>query len=130
MKRKEAREYVMSQAFQIDASRDWDRQAEELIDKEELGNQYDYALNVLSHVISERDKIDSMINEVSTGWTTGRMAKTDIAILRVAVSEILYQEDVPKAVAINEAVEMAKIYGTDDSSKFINAILGKIPEAS
>ena len=129
MKRKEAREYVMSQAFQIDASRDWDRQAAELIDKEELGNQYDYALNVLSHVISERDKIDSMINEVSTGWTTGRMAKTDIAILRVAVSEILYQEDVPKAVAINEAVEMAKVYGTDDSSKFINAILGKIPEA-
>lgn len=129
MKRKEAREYVMSQAFQIDASRDWDRQAAELIDKEELGNQYDYALNVLSHVISKRDKIDSMINEVSTGWTTGRMAKTDIAILRVAVSEILYQEDVPKAVAINEAVEMAKIYGTDDSSKFINAILGKIPEA-
>ena len=129
MKRKEAREYVMSQAFQIDASRDWDRQAAELIDKEELGNQYDYALNVLSHVISERDKIDSMINEVSTGWTTGRMAKTHIAILRVAVSEILYQEDVPKAVAINEAVEMAKIYGTDDSSKFINAILGKIPEA-
>ncbi|MBQ2160962.1 MAG: transcription antitermination factor NusB [Firmicutes bacterium] len=129
MKRKEAREYVMSQAFQIDASRDWDRQAAELIDKEELGNQYDYALNVLSHVISERDKIDSMINEVSTGWTTGRMAKTDIAILRVAVSEILYQEDVPKAVAINEAVEMAKIYGTDDSSKFINAILGKITEA-
>ena len=129
MKRKEAREYVMSQAFQIDASRDWDRQAAELIDKEELGNQYDYALNVLSHVISEREKIDSMINEVSTGWTTGRMAKTDIAILRVAVSEILYQEDVPKAVAINEAVEMAKIYGTDDSSKFINAILGKIPEA-
>ena len=128
MKRKEAREYVMSQAFQIDASRDWDRQAAELIDKEELGNQYDYALNVLSHVISKRDKIDSMINEVSTGWTTGRMAKTDIAILRVAVSEILYQEDVPKAVAINEAVEMAKIYGTDDSSKFINAILGKIPE--
>ena len=129
MKRKEAREYVMSQAFQIDASRDWDRQAAELIDKGELGNQYDYALNVLSHVISKRDKIDSMINEVSTGWTTGRMAKTDIAILRVAVSEILYQEDVPKAVAINEAVEMAKIYGTDDSSKFINAILGKITEA-
>ena len=129
MKRKEAREYVMSQAFQIDASRDWDIQAAELIDKEELGNQYDYALNVLSHVISKRDKIDSMINEVSTGWTTGRMAKTDIAILRVAVSEILYQEDVPKAVAINEAVEMAKIYGTDDSSKFINAILGKITEA-
>ena len=129
MKRKEAREYVMSQAFQIDASRDWDIQAAELIDKEEMGNQYDYALNVLSHVISKRDKIDSMINEVSTGWTTGRMAKTDIAILRVAVSEILYQEDVPKAVAINEAVEMAKIYGTDDSSKFINAILGKITEA-
>ena len=128
MKRKEAREFVMSQAFQIDASHTWEKNPRELIDRDELGKQYDYALNVLSHIITERDKIDSMINEVSTGWTTGRMAKADLAILRTAVSEILYQEDVPKPVAINEAVEMAKLYGTDDSSKFINAILGKIQE--
>ena len=128
MKRKEARAYIMTQAFQIDASRDWERKAEELLDKEELGNQYGYVLNVLSHIIEDRDRIDSLINEVSTGWTTGRMAKTDLAIMRTAVSEILYQDDVPKPVAINEAVEMAKIYGTDDSGKFINAILGKIPE--
>ena len=128
MKRKEARAYIMTQAFQIDASRDWERKAEELLDKEELGNQYGYVLNVLSHIIKDRDRIDSLINEVSTGWTTGRMAKTDLAIMRTAVSEILYQDDVPKPVAINEAVEMAKIYGTDDSGKFINAILGKIPE--
>ena len=126
MRRKNAREYVMSCAFQIDAAHDWDRPLDDFLDIDELGSQFDYAKNIVSHILEDRDKIDGIINEVSTGWTTGRMAKTDLAILRVAVSEILYQEDVPKAVAINEAVELAKSYGTADSSKFINAILAKV----
>ena len=128
MKRKEAREYVMSVAFQIDASHDWDSDFEKYLDKEELNGQYDYAYNIVSKLIKERDAIDTLINEVSDGWTTGRMAKTDLAIIRVACCEILNQEDVPKPVAINEAVELAKKYGTENSPKFINAILGKIEE--
>ena len=128
MRRKNAREYVMSKAFQIDAAHEWDRAADDLLDIDELGSQYDYAKDVLTHVIENRDDIDGIINEVSSGWTTGRMAKADLAIIRVAAAEIKYREDVPKAVAINEAVELAKKYGTEDSGKFINAILGKIPE--
>jgi N utilization substance protein B len=54
------------------------------------------------------------------------MARTDLAIIRVAAAEMLYIEDVPKAVAINEAVELSKKYGTEESGRFINAILGKI----
>ena len=128
MKRKEAREYVMSVAFQIDAAHDWDSDCEKYLDKEELNGQYDYAYNIVSKLIKERDAIDTLINEVSDGWTTGRMAKTDLAIIRVAACEILNQEDVPKPVAINEAVELDKKYGTENSPKFINAILGKIEE--
>ena len=126
MKRREAREYAMAKAFQIDAAHEWDQEPEKYLDKEELGSQFGYAENVITRIIKDRDAIDSMINTVSDGWTTGRMAKADLAIIRVAVAEILYQDDVPKPVAINEAVELAKLYGTNDSGKFINAILGKI----
>ena len=128
MKRREAREYVMSIAFQIDAVHDWDSDPEKYISREDTAGQTEYVENIVNKVVSERDSIDSLINEVSDGWTTGRMAKADLAIIRVAVAEILYQDDVPKAVAINEAVELAKKYGTGDSAGFINAILGKINE--
>ena len=126
MRRKQAREYAVLKAFEIDANHDWDGDISKHLGDEELGKQGSYVKDVLGKVAEERDKIDTLINEVSDGWTTGRMAKTDLAIIRVAVAEMLYIDDVPKAVAINEAVELAKTYGTDDSRKFINAILGKI----
>ena len=116
----------MARAFAIDANHDWDAPAEKYLDKEELGDQYPYAESLITALLTKRDYVDSFINEVSDGWTTGRMAKADLAILRVACCEILYLEDVPKAVAINEAVELSKLYGTPESGKFINAILGKI----
>lgn len=118
----------MAKAFQIDAAGEWDKEPEHFLDKEELGKQYDYAHNVISCLLTKRDELDALINGVSSGWTTGRMAKADLAIIRVAAIEIKYQDDVPKAVAINEAVELSKLYGTNDSGKFINAILGKIDE--
>ena len=126
MRRKEAREYAVLKAFEIDANHDWESDISSYIGEEDLGNQLSYVKEVLSKVSGERDRIDSLINQVSDGWTTGRMAKTDLAIIRVACAEILYVDDVPKAVAINEAVELAKKYGTDDSHRFINAILGKV----
>ena len=72
------------------------------------------------------DEIDLKINEISDGWKTSRMAKVDLAIIRVAVYEVLYDEDVPTGVAINEAVELAKQFGTDDSPSFVNGVLAKI----
>ena len=70
-------------------------------------------------------ELDRMLNEKATGWTTARMGKVDLAILRLALYEILYDDKVPAPVAINEAVEIAKKFGQDESPSFINGILAK-----
>ena len=75
-------------------------------------------------------EIDAKINEVAKGWKTGRMGKAELAILRLAVYEMLYDEDVPVKVAINEAVELAKTFGGDDSAAFVNGILAKLVKAN
>lgn len=66
------------------------------------------------------------INEIAKGWTTKRMGKVELTILRLALFEIQYDEDVPEKVAINEAVELAKKFGGDDSPSFVNGILAKL----
>ncbi|MCD8014341.1 MAG: transcription antitermination factor NusB [Lachnospiraceae bacterium] len=71
-------------------------------------------------------EIDAKINEVAKGWKTDRMGKAELAILRLAVFEMLYDDDVPVKVAINEAVELAKKYGGDDASSFVNGVLAKL----
>ena len=73
-------------------------------------------------------EIDDRINGVAKGWKTDRMGKTELAILRLAVYEMLYDEDVPVKVAINEAVELAKKFGGDDSPSFVNGILAKLAQ--
>ena len=70
-------------------------------------------------------QIDAMINEKAEGWKTGRMGKVDLTILRLAVYEIVFDETIPTQVAINEAVELAKKFGRDESPKFINGVLAK-----
>lgn len=77
-------------------------------------------------ILEKRTQIDERLNTVSQGWKTTRMGKVDLAILRLAVYEIQYDEDVPAGVAINEAVELAKKFGGNDSPSFINGILGKL----
>lgn len=72
------------------------------------------------------EEIDALLNEKSAGWKTKRMSKVDLNILRLAVYEMKYDEDVPVKVAINEAVEISKSFGGDDSASFVNGILGKI----
>ncbi|MBQ1826038.1 MAG: transcription antitermination factor NusB [Firmicutes bacterium] len=126
MNRREAREYVMSQAFKIDAMDSFGEDPAKFLDKDELGKQYGYAKDIISKLLTDIDDIDAAINAVSDGWNTHRMAKTDLAIIRVACCEMMVREDVPKAVAINEAVELSKKYGSEHSGAFINAVLGKI----
>lgn len=70
-------------------------------------------------------QIDEMINEKTEGWKTGRMGKVDLTILRLAVYEIVFDDTIPMQVAINEAVELAKKFGRDESAKFINGVLAK-----
>ena len=78
------------------------------------------------HVNEHITEIDEMLNRTSEGWKTTRMGKVDLAILRLAVYEMKFDEDVPVGVAINEAVELAKRLGRDQSPSFINGILGKL----
>ena len=94
---------------------------EETIDEEaqvEIQEKYEAIEEKLS-------ELDRMLNEKATGWTTTRMGKVDLAILRLALYEILYDDKVPASVAINEAVEIAKKFGQDESPSFINGILAK-----
>ncbi len=70
-------------------------------------------------------EIDSLLNEKAEGWNVSRMGKVELAVLRIAVFEILYDEDIPNTVAINEAIEIAKKYGQEASGGFVNAILAK-----
>ncbi len=81
-------------------------------------------------IIEKLDEIDEMINKQAKGWTTQRMGKVDLTILRLAVYEIVFDEDVPTGVAINEAVELAKRFGQEESSGFVNGVLAKFAPAS
>ena len=74
----------------------------------------------------QMEKIDEKISTVAKGWTLGRMGKVDLSLIRLAVYEMLYDEEVPVGVAINEAVELAKIFGQDGSSSFVNGLLAKV----
>ena len=70
--------------------------------------------------------IDRMLEGYLKGWKVERLSKVDLQILRLAVYEMIYQDDVPPKVAINEAIELAKWFGTEDSGKFVNGVLGKM----
>lgn len=91
-----------------------------------LGDQMDFIKAVTFAWDMHRDDVDKEIEKYSINWKLERMARTDLAIMREAATEIMYIDDVPAAVTINEAVELAKLYGTEKSTKFINALLGKI----
>ena len=85
----------------------------------------DYITEKCKAIMEMIPELDAAINEKTTGWKTTRMGKVDLTLLRLAVYEILKEEEVPTKVAINEAVELAKIYGTDDSKSFVNGVLAK-----
>ncbi len=91
-------------------------------------NQNKYINQVFSHVKTNIEYIDDQLNSASDKWNTSRMNKTDLAVLRVAFAEIKFMDDVPTSVAINEAVTLGKKFGTDNSGKFINGVLGKIAD--
>lgn len=88
-----------------------------------------FAESILSSVEANCEEIDEIIEENSQDWTLARLPKVSLAILRLAVAEIKYIDDVPNGVAVNEAVELAKKYGTNEDASFINGILGTIAKA-
>ncbi len=85
-----------------------------------------FAENLAKKVYSNLDEIDTLINENLVGWSAKRISKVSRAILRLAVCELLYSENMPVGVAINEAVEIAKKYASTDDASYVNGVLGTI----
>ena len=85
-----------------------------------------YLKEKVEAVMEKIPELDTKINEVAEGWKTKRMGKAELTILRLALYEILFDEEVPEKVAINEAVELAKKYGENDAPAFINGVLAKL----
>lgn len=86
----------------------------------------DHAKEIFTGVVAQLPEIDEKIEKYSHGWKMGRIAKVSKAILRICVYELLYRDDVPDEVAINEAVELAKTYDTDKAPAFVNGILNSV----
>ncbi len=129
MSRRELREQIFKLLFRIEFN-----SLEEMPEQEKLFFEDECAADVedteyisakYQKIIEKMEDIDKMLNEKAENWDTGRMGKVDLTILRLAVYEIAYDEDVPTSVAINEAVELAKKFGQDASAGFVNAILAK-----
>ena len=130
MRRREQREHIFKLLFlsEFNPAEEMPEQIRLYFeDMEDLNpTEQAYMENKYRKVREHLEEIDSLLNEKSTGWKTTRMSKVDLNLLRLAVYEMKYDEDVPVKVAINEAVEISKIFGGDDSSSFINGILGKV----
>ncbi len=129
MTRSKIRENVFKMLFRVEFH-DADELFEQLeLLNDELENPTDadreYIDKKSKDIIAHLDEIDAMIDEKSTGWKTKRMAKVDLSIIRLALYEIKYEEEIPTKVSINEAVELAKKYGSDESSAFVNGVLAK-----
>ncbi|MEG2323122.1 MAG: transcription antitermination factor NusB [Anaerovoracaceae bacterium] len=128
MTRNEARELVMQLLFQMEAHNDYSNeiQKKHLDDNFTKGGQRKYAEALSTAIITNLDEIDKKIDRSSHKWSTKRMPKVDLAITRLAAAEIIYLDDIPDAVAINEAVDMIKKYSDESSKKFINGVLGQV----
>ena len=94
----------------------------ELPDKKQL----EYIKNIVTGVYTHLSEIDSIIEKYSLGWKLNRISKISKAILRLSSYEILYMDDIPTGASINEAVEFAKSYDSDESASFVNGVLGSI----
>lgn len=98
----------------------------EVLEEEDPGDQRDYIVGVFEGVLAHQEALDRRIGERTVGWRFERLALLDRNILRIGVYEILYRDDVPAEVAMDEAVELAKRYGTEQAPSFINGILDRI----
>ena len=127
MKRRIAREKALQSIFQIDMNETTPKDAIDYVLDGEASD--DYLEKLVEGVTEHIEEMDSILIKHLEKWTIDRLATVDRNILRVAVYEMIYcKEDVPVNVAINEALEIAKIYGDESSSKFINSVLSKVKQ--
>ena len=116
----------MQLVYQMDMTDDFRVDDLSIIDENVKAASKKQASETLAAIQDHHDEIDKVISENLDKWSIERIAKSDLAILRTAVAEMLYVESIPVSVSINEAVNLAKKYGDDRSYAFINSVLGKI----
>lgn len=129
MTRRQLRENVFKMLFRVEFHDDKELPEQLILFEDELEpiseDEKIYMTNKYKDIYAHIEELDAAINEVSKGWKTIRMGKVDLTLIRLAVYEIRFEEEIPVKVSINEAVELAKKYGTDDSLAFVNGILAK-----
>ena len=135
MNRRSLREQVFKLLFRVEFNEkeEMEEQCHLFLEHEEIEMSEEEETHIIEKykAIHEKlDEIDSMINAKAKGWSTDRMGKVDLTVIRLAVYEMKYDETIPDGVAINEAVELAKTYGQDESAGFVNGVLAKFVEAA
>lgn len=134
MSRREIREHIFKLLFLLEfyKGEELNEQAERYLDEVEEAVPTEEEASYIRerfHKIEEKiEELDQMLTGASTGWKLNRMSKVDLAIMRLAVYEMKMDDDIPVKVAINEAVELAKKFGGDDSPAFVNGVLAKLAD--
>ena len=137
MTRNEAREIMMQILYELDASKTIEKdktdnladaraKAAALASERLSGGHIKRGTDLICTILDNLKDIDSSINEFSAKWKTSRMPKVDLAIMRLAIGEIRFSEDIPEPVSVNEAINLAKKFSTDNSARFIHGILGAV----
>ncbi|OGW49916.1 MAG: transcription antitermination factor NusB [Nitrospirae bacterium RBG_19FT_COMBO_42_15] len=124
--RRKARELALQILFQYDLTKGECNTDEFFKDKEIEDDTKEFAIRLKDAVIAHLQEIDAIIKKKTKGWTLKRMAVVDRNVLRFAICEMMYFPDIPPKVTINEAIEIAKKYGSEDSGQFVNGILDSI----
>ncbi len=129
MKRRKAREYALQLLFQLDIRREKPSAAILKNFWVEYGPDEEvkaFAEEIVKGTYKHLTKINGLIHQSAKNWSLDRMAVVDRNVLRMAAYEILYRMDIPTSVTINEAIEIAKKFGTDESGAFVNGILDRV----
>lgn len=126
--RRKGRELALQALYQMEMTGDASPAARELFLSHFEGSAkaQDFARRLISGVITHREQIDRLIEQCAENWKLSRMAKVDLTILRIATYELLFCPDIPLNVSMDEAIEIGKRYGSDDSATFINGVLDQI----
>ena len=133
MKRRELREHIFQLLFRVEFT-EKDEMAKQVglfvedMEEETEVKERDktYISEKYAKIVEKLPEIDKMLDEVSKGWKTSRMGKVELTILRLAVYEMRFDEDIPQKVAINEAVELSKKFGGNEAPAFVNGVLAKL----
>jgi N utilization substance protein B len=138
MKRRVAREIALQSLYQIEMNEVSPKEAiQSAIEEAENDNEAeldvadeklstDYIVELVEGTFQNKKNIDLMLEEYLKGWQMDRLSRVDREVLRLAVYEMVYREDVPPKVVVNEAIELSKHFGTEESGKFVNGVLGKM----